>query len=130
MSKVTIITFGYLWADAPEAAITVDLRGQLFNPFKDPAHRERTGLEQDVYERVMSSDGAEMTADGLAFAVAGLTAGTKDITLAVGCAGGRHRSVSIGRKVTKILISLGLAGVAIELVHRDVDKPVWTETKS
>lgn len=127
MSKITIITYGALWDAAPAATLTVDLRGQLFNPFKDPAHRSKTALDSDVFNRVMNTPGARTLASGLGMAVLALANSGKDITLAVGCAGGRHRSVAIARAVFASLKSTHGDKFEIELVHRDVRKPVWSE---
>jgi len=118
--RIQVVTFGYLHGAAPEASITVDLRGRLYNPFKDPASRELTGLDKVIYDRVLSTDGAMCLTSGLEQVVRVLALSDKDVTLAVGCAGGRHRSVTIGRKVVEYLDDY-----EVTLVHRDVDKPVY-----
>lgn len=123
--KIKIITFGYLWGAAPEATLTVDLRGRLVNPYKDTAMRELTGYDSVIYHRVMDTPGALTLADGLYAAVTALALSGKDVTLAVGCSGGRHRSVAVARAVAHRLRTQVGSPYEVELVDRDIPKGVF-----
>lgn len=128
-TAVKITTFGYLWGPAPEATLTIDLRGQLVNPYKDASKRHLTALDPEVYRHVMNSRGALSLAHGLYVALVSLRHSGKPLHLAVGCAGGLHRSVSVGRRLEMLLSDHSVDIGAVELVHRDVAKGVFIHPK-
>ncbi|RCG32979.1 NUDIX domain-containing protein [Sphaerisporangium album] len=125
---VTVTSFGYGHAPAPEAELTIDARRYLRNPHHDAAMRDKTGLAADVYLHVMITPGAR----GL---VRNLTTMTADmlhdatgrpqhlVRVAIGCAGGRHRSVALTEALAN---ELALLGIDVTVEHRDVDKPLLT----
>jgi UPF0042 nucleotide-binding protein len=117
---ITITSFGYRHAPAPEATVTVDLRECLRDPHVDPALRNLTGEDPDVVKAVLATPGARMLASQLFGLAAGLAARDMPVSVAIGCAGGRHRSV-----VLAALLATELHEVApTRLVHRDVALPV------
>lgn len=118
---IKVTSFGYLHWPAPPATITVDLRECLRDPHIDPALREMTGLDEPVRDKVLSTPGAEYLASNLAAVASDLMAQGIPVTIAVGCAGGRHRSVVIARDVADRLVEWGWA---VELEHRDVHRAV------
>lgn len=124
MTLVTVTSFGYghPGQDPPEVDITLDARRLFRNPHADPAMRERTGLDGDVFAHVLQTPGVEAVIRRTAQLAAELTDATDGpVTIAVGCVGGRHRSVAIA---DALAYELDDAGVAVTLTHRDIDKPV------
>lgn len=119
---VTITSFGYGHAPAPEADLTVDARRLLHDPHVDPAMRQLTGEHPRVRERVLTTAGATCWIEHTTATVHALIAAAgRDVTVGVGCAGGRHRSVVMASEVAA---ELRRAGVDVELVHRDIQRPV------
>lgn len=129
--KVTVISFGYLHGDPPPAHLTIDLREGLHNPAADPAMRYLTGLEQPVREHVLATPGATdvlttLVANTMVLHQLNDPRGLKT-TIAIGCAGGRHRSVVLANELMQLLNELG---VATEIEHRDVARPVVERLRS
>lgn len=123
MSDVTIVSFGYGHSDQPPADLVMDLRRTL----RDPLHtdlRHLTGRDELVQRHVDNTPGAVETVTALAVAVSTylLLAG-RPVRVAVGCGGGRHRSVVVAERVADLLLHRGLT-VTVE--HRDLDRPVLT----
>ncbi|MEU2827188.1 RNase adapter RapZ [Streptomyces lavendulae] len=122
MPTLHVISFGYGHNPAPAADLVVDVRNSLRNPHHDPAMRELTGLSERVYEHVISTPGAEdLARDTLTLALHLAETTNRDVTVAWGCVGGRHRSVGLAR----LTHTLALAdGRQASLTHRDVERPV------
>ena len=111
MHPITVLSFGYLhpWPkDEPNADIVLDLRRLL----ADPAHRpegnmlDMTGLDPRVENFVFATPGAYLLVH-TAFNLAVTAAQLKPVTVAFGCAGGRHRSVACAEKVAWLLQGAG-----------------------
>lgn len=121
MHLIKILSFGYLHSDSPKADVTIDLRDLL----SDPAHRpegdmlDMTGLDGEVIDFVFKTPGAYVLAHSL-FNLIDHAAHIKPITLAIGCAGGRHRSVALATKVSWLL---KMAGHEVKLQHLHVHIP-------
>ncbi|MFI0901805.1 ATPase [Streptomyces sp. NPDC020983] len=115
--SLTIISFGYLHGEPPAADITQDMRPYR-DPHVNPEMRQLTGRDQDVILTVLNTPGVmDVIADLVA--KAGEPSGPR--TIAVGCAGGRHRSVVVADIVTR---SLQHMGRQVTVTHRDIDLPV------
>ena len=127
-SRVHITSFGYLHGPPPEALLTVDVRTLFRDPHIDPAMRELTGLDRAVVERVMSQDGARAFVARFSEAISGLSLVHSRLTVALGCAGGRHRSVVMVNEFGKWQEAFGFGTPTV--VHRDIDKPVVTRDGS
>lgn len=123
MQTVNIITFGYLHGAPPAADITIDLRVHFRDPHFDPALRESTALDQAVRHNVTATPGIIALIHGLAIAARAFLAGPadRDVTVAVGCGGGRHRAAAVGLHLQEVLADLG---EETSLTHRDLSKPV------
>lgn len=121
--RVTVTSFGYLHGAAPAADVTVDVREHLRDPHVDPALRHLDALDVRVRNAVLSTPGAAKVISSLAGLSLALTSGPDDteVSLAVGCAGGRHRSAVIAEEVARMLTS---AGIRARAVHRDMHLPV------
>lgn len=119
--SLCVISFGFLHAEPPiEADLIIDLR--LFrDPHIDPALREMTARDQTVVDTVLRTPGITEKITSLAFhAHLELTEGF-DVTIAVGCSGGRHRAPVVADQVAAAVRAYGWQA---DVVHRDLDKPV------
>ncbi|GGS84545.1 hypothetical protein GCM10010156_48960 [Planobispora rosea] len=120
--SVEITSFGYGHAPAPTADIVIDARRRFRNPHHDPRMRELTGLNDRVHGHVMTTPGVAAAVAHTAQLAAELTTTTgAPVTVAIGCAGGRHRSVAMAEDLAD---ELDGAGVHVTVTHRDVAKPV------
>lgn len=120
---VTVCSFGYKYGIPREADLVFDVRF-LKNPYYVEELRSKTGLSQPVYDYVFSDPNAqifvEKLLDMLGFLLdLYLAEGKTSLVIAVGCTGGRHRSVSVSRRLHQELTARGLSAV---LRHRDAEK--------
>lgn len=120
-TSVLVISFGYLHGDPPPAHITIDVRYLFRDPHVDPAMRQKTGRDQAVIDNVMKQPGAQRFVCDLAHTMSGLSI-VGDVTVAIGCAGGRHRSVVLADQCATWLAQDGYRQATVE--HRDVNQPV------
>ncbi len=122
-TTLTVMSFGYKYGLPLDADLVIDMRF-LPNPFWIPELREQTGLDPDVSDYVLSQEGA---ADFLGRYVemfdlisgGYLREGKKYLTLAVGCTGGKHRSVATAEELARRLTS---GELAVKVVHRDLGR--------
>lgn len=122
--KVTVLSFGYKYGIPADADLVADARF-LPNPFWVPELRPHTGQDQQVRDYVFEQDGAREFLDRYAAAVAPVLAGyqrenKRHATIAIGCTGGKHRSVAIAEEFASLL--KGLPGVAVNVRHRDLGR--------
>ncbi|WP_243027986.1 RNase adapter RapZ [Thermus albus] len=116
-----LISFGFKWGSPQEADLVLDVR-PLPNPHYDPALKPKTGLAPEVQAYVFQEEHEPYYRALLA--VVGLAAegakaeGRAFYTVAVGCTGGRHRSVAVAERLAEELSSR----FRVEVNHRDVDK--------
>lgn len=115
-----ITSFGYGHGPAPEADITLDVRKSLRNPHDDPNMRQLTGLDQAVHEHVLDTPGVWHLIRNLSAVVEDLLDAAETVHVAIGCVGGRHRSVAIAEEVAAQI----RRSMAVRVEHRDIDKPV------
>lgn len=122
--QLRVISFGFAHAPAPAADLVLDLREWFRDPHVSPRLRELTGRDPEVIANVLSTPGVGAFVDRIFSAVAALVhleLGT--VSLAVGCAGGRHRSTVLCEQLFFRALSAGWTAV---VHHRDIDKPVLT----
>jgi len=127
---VGVVSFGYrhLAGAPPRADLTVDVREQLRDPHVDPGFRMLTGRDAAVVERVLTTPGAAGLLEALVAAVVAVAPGARAagrwVRVAIGCAGGRHRSVvladALAARVTR-------AGFGVEVTHLHVREPVCAD---
>ncbi len=122
MTGILITSFGYGHAPPPEAHLTVDVRHLFRDPHTHPAMRNMTGHDKAVVRHVLGQPGATRFAYDLADIVSGLSIVHDTVRLAIGCAGGRHRSVVLANAVADRLTTHGYTAGTV--LHRDIDKPV------
>lgn len=126
--KVMIESFGYLHGpprplvtDTPH--LTIDLRRLFRDPHVTPALRYSTGRDDAVRANVLDQPGALEFLHGQSAAIAALVPSLTPnvVVVAVGCAGGRHRSVVIAEALALLLAG---DGISVEVFHRDIRRPV------
>lgn len=120
---ITVMSFGFKYGIPLDADLVMDVRF-LPNPYYDHRLRALTGHEKEVEEYVMNSDVSRtfMTKFGdlLDFLIPYyINEGKSHLGIAIGCTGGRHRSVTLAKKIGEILKSKQLK---VTVKHRDVDR--------
>jgi UPF0042 nucleotide-binding protein len=123
-TRVTVLSFGYKYGLPMDADLVMDVRF-LPNPFWIPELRDHTGLDSDVRNYVLSQEGAEEFLDRYHQLLRLIGAGYKRegkryLTLAVGCTGGKHRSVAISEELARLLSNED--GMAVKVIHRDLGR--------
>jgi RNase adapter protein RapZ len=121
--RATIVSFGYKYGLPVDADLVVDVRF-LPNPHWIPELRPLTGQDPAVRDYVLSQEGASEFLDRYADILQIIGAGYRRerkryLTLAVGCTGGKHRSVAMSEKLAE---RLSASGVRTTVVHRDLGR--------
>ena len=121
--KVTVISFGFKYGIPVDADFVADMRF-LPNPFWVPELRPRTGRDEDVADYVKLRPSAQTFLDQyvpMLENVAGgyLTEGKRFMTVAIGCTGGKHRSVAM---TEEIAARLKAHGIDTRASHRDLGR--------
>lgn len=122
--RVTVMSFGYKYGLPTDADMVADARF-LPNPFWIPELKELTGLDGEVSQYVLAQDGATEFVEAYAQALEPVLAGyqrenKRHATIAIGCTGGKHRSIAIAEELAAQL--RGLPGVAVSVKHRDLGR--------
>ena len=121
--SVNVLSFGYKYGVPLEADLVFDVRF-MPNPFYMPELRYKTGMDDEVYNYVFSFPQTKEFLAKLEQMLAFLLPLYQDegkavLVVAVGCTGGRHRSVSIARAVTEYINKIGYAAYEN---HRDITR--------
>jgi UPF0042 nucleotide-binding protein len=121
--RATVLSFGYKYGLPVDADLVVDVRF-LPNPHWIPELRDLTGCDAEVRDYVLSQEGATEFLDRytelLEIIGAGYTRESKRyLTLAVGCTGGKHRSVTMAQQLADRLTGMG---IQTTVVHRDLGR--------
>lgn len=121
--KVTVISFGFKYGIPVDADFVADMRF-LPNPFWVPELRARTGRDEAVADYVKMRPSAQTFLDQyvpMLENVAGgyLTEGKRFMTVAIGCTGGKHRSVAM---TEEIAARLKAHGIDTRASHRDLGR--------
>ena len=122
--RIAVLSFGFKYGIPPDADLLVDVRF-IPNPYFVPELKKLDGRDEQVGRFV--SDQAE-TREFLQKYFSLLEyliplyekEGKTYLTLAVGCTGGRHRSVTIAEEILEHLRGLGKE---VSLTHRDIEQP-------
>ncbi|WP_244328528.1 RNase adapter RapZ [Yimella sp. cx-51] len=122
--RIAVLSFGFKYGIPLDADIVFDMRF-LPNPFWNPELRPFTGKDQVVSEFVLAQPGAseflDRAVDMLEPMLAGyLREGRSYVTIAVGCTGGKHRSVAMSEALRLRLD--GEDGIRAVVVHRDLGR--------
>jgi len=123
-AAVALLSFGYKFGVPPTAEWMVDVR-VVRNPFWVAELRPRTGLDPAVSAYVLEDPVASELIDRTQALVVWSAQryaerGRQTLSVAVGCTGGRHRSVAI---VEALATRLRDHGLIVAAGHRDVDTP-------
>lgn len=125
--RVNVLSFGYKYGVPVDADLVLDCRF-IPNPHWIPELRALTGLDQAVSQHVLSSPGVDAFVDSYVsllnqMAEGYLREGKKYVTLAVGCTGGKHRSVAISEAIADRLNNRdGSISLEAHAIHRDVGR--------
>jgi UPF0042 nucleotide-binding protein len=122
--QVTLMSFGFKYGLPPDADMVADARF-LPNPFWNPELRPFTGLDDVVRDYVLEQNGAADFIDGYVAALRPVIAGyqrenKRHALFAIGCTGGKHRSVAIAEELAIRLSDL--PGIAVNTKHRDLGR--------
>ena len=116
---VTVMSFGFKRGLPPEADLVFDVRC-LPNPYYEPDLADLTGLDGPVRDYVFRSGDAQLLLDKLtdllALTIPLFEADRRELTVAVGCTGGRHRSVAIAQALGEALQDKA----AVTVFHREL----------
>lgn len=121
--KVTALSFGFKYGLPPDADFVLDARF-LPNPYWVPELKELTGRDEDVSRYVLGQHGARTFVETYARLINATAPGferegKRYLTVAVGCTGGKHRSVAIVEELARRLREVRLSATA---QHRDLGR--------
>lgn len=121
---ITVLSFGYKYGIPSDADLVFDVRF-LPNPYYIDDLKPKTGNDREVQDYVLSFSEAgtfiEKIDDLLNFLIPNyITEGKNQLVIAVGCTGGKHRSVTLANKIGERITEKEHYSVRIE--HRDIGK--------
>lgn len=121
---ITIVSFGFKYGIPSDADLVFDVRF-LPNPYYIDDLRPKSGNDREVREFVMNNEKAQefmkKLGDMMRFLIPNyILEGKHQLVVAVGCTGGKHRSVTLANELFESLQGAGEYGVKIE--HRDIAK--------
>jgi UPF0042 nucleotide-binding protein len=122
--QVTLLSFGFKYGLPTDADLVADARF-LPNPFWVSELRSLTGEDATVSDFVLAQEGAREFIDAYVTALTPVLAGYQrenkgHATIAVGCTGGKHRSVAVVRELARRLAEV--PGIAVSVRHRDLGR--------
>lgn len=121
---LTVMSFGFKYGLPTDVDLVADMRF-LPNPYWIPELKGHTGEEEPVRDFVLAQEGAREFIDAYSRALHPVLAGyqrenKRHSVLAVGCTGGKHRSVVTARELADRLAEI--PGVAVRVKHRDLGR--------
>jgi UPF0042 nucleotide-binding protein len=125
--RINVLSFGYKYGIPVDSDLVLDCRF-IPNPHWIPELRPKNGQNSEVSQYVLSQDGVSDTISNYATLLKKMSSGylregKKYITLAVGCTGGKHRSVAIAEELAKQLSTMNNDfEIEAHAVHRDVGR--------
>lgn len=122
---ISVLSFGFKYGIPADADLVFDVRF-LPNPYYVEELKHQTGNDAPVYEYVMQSEDAgvflNQLYEMLVFLIPRyITEGKNQLVVAIGCTGGKHRSVTITNALYKRLENLEYS---VKAEHRDIDRDV------
>ena len=128
---ITVMSFGFKYGIPQDSDLVFDVRF-LPNPYYIDELREKTGNDPEVQDYVMENEKApiflEKVKDMVEFLIPNyILEGKNQLVIAIGCTGGKHRSVTLANALYNMLQEQENYGVRIE--HRDIGKDAITKRK-
>lgn len=128
---VTVMSFGFKYGIPQDADIVLDVRF-LPNPYYIEDLKEKTGNDPEVQDYVMNNERAEVFVKKLEDLVQFLLPnyiweGKNQLVIAIGCTGGKHRSVTLANRLYEFVSGNEHYGARIE--HRDIEKDAVVKAK-
>ena len=128
---VTVMSFGFKYGIPQDADIVLDVRF-LPNPYYIEDLKEKTGNDPEVQDYVMNNERAELFVKKLEDLVQFLLPnyiweGKNQLVIAIGCTGGKHRSVTLANRLYEFVSGNEHYGARIE--HRDIEKDAVVKAK-
>lgn len=125
LMKINILSFGFKYGMPQEADLVIDMRF-LANPFFVPELKNQDGESKEVKQFVLSTKEAQIFLEKYINLLDYLVPLYKKehkayLTIAIGCTGGRHRSVVIAREIFEHLNQKELCP---GIIHRDIDRDI------
>jgi len=120
---INVISFGFKFGTPKDSDLVFDVRC-LRNPFYVPELKHKTGLDKEVYDYVFGFEEAQglltRLKDLLAYSLPlYLKEGKSQLSIAVGCTGGKHRSVAFARALGEFAKE---QGYRTSVLHRDIER--------
>ena len=125
---VTIVSFGFKYGIPRDADMVFDVRF-LQNPYYIPELKAMTGNEKPVQDFVMNAPESETfmekLKDMMYFLIPNYRKeGKNQLVVAIGCTGGKHRSVTLANSLYRALLS---SSYSIRIEHRDIERDAITK---
>ncbi|PZE84259.1 RNase adapter RapZ [Curtobacterium sp. MCBD17_032] len=122
--QVTLMSFGFKYGLPADADMVADVRF-IPNPYWVPELRPHTGLDAPVSDYVLEQPGARSFVERYASVLEPVFEGyqrenKRHATIAIGCTGGKHRSVAIVAELASLL--RGMPDVAVRVKNRDLGR--------
>jgi UPF0042 nucleotide-binding protein len=122
--QVTLMSFGFKYGLPADADMVADVRF-IPNPYWVPELRPHTGLDAPVSDYVLEQPGARSFVERYASVLEPVFEGyqrenKRHATIAIGCTGGKHRSVAIVAELASLL--RGMPNVAVRVKNRDLGR--------
>lgn len=129
---ITVLSFGFKYGIPSDADLVFDVRF-LPNPYYIEELRPKSGNDSEVRDYVMNNEKAgeflEKLVDMIRFLIPNYIAeGKTQLVIAVGCTGGKHRSVTLANELFRVL-QKEEADYGIKIEHRDIEKDAITKGK-
>lgn len=128
---ISVLSFGFKYGIPPDSDLVFDVRF-LPNPYYIEELRPQSGNDREVREYVMNNEKAakflaKMT-DLMEFLIPNyVQEGKTQLVIAIGCTGGKHRSVTLANELFEALSKNENYGIRVE--HRDIGKDAITKAK-
>ncbi|MEP6814756.1 MAG: RNase adapter RapZ [Marmoricola sp.] len=121
--QINVVSFGFKYGIPADADLLADMRF-LPNPYWVPELRDQTGKDAEVADYVKGRPDAQLFLERYVPVIETLSAGylregKRFMTVAIGCTGGKHRSVAMTEEITQRLLAVGLYARA---THRDLGR--------
>jgi UPF0042 nucleotide-binding protein len=125
--RINVLSFGYKYGIPVDSDLVLDCRF-IPNPHWIPELRPLNGLDAPVSDKVLSSEGVADFVESYVAVIRKMIPGyfregKKYVTIAIGCTGGKHRSVAIAEEIAKQLITTPTdLEISAHATHRDVGR--------